>query len=348
MTNKVIVNGRFLSRRLTGVDRVAIEVTKRLRDKLSVDMVIALPKNADIKRVPEGVSYEVIGSNTGTLWEQIDLPHYNREQNGLLLNLCDTAPIADPGIVCIHDMSYRRNKGFHSGKMVLWHTVMHSAVIPRAKGIITVSEFSKREIEHYYPKHRKEIKVMPCGWQHLEGVTSDDGILKKQGLEKDGYFFAMSTLTPNKNLRWIAETAKINRDLRFVVAGGKAKSNIHARTEEYAAENLEYFGYITDEQAKALLENCRAFLFPTFYEGFGIPPLEAMACGSVAIVSNNECMREVYGKSVIYIDPNIPQANLGSFIDNQPINRRCIEAVLQKYDWDKSAAICAAVVMDNI
>lgn len=93
---------------------------------------------------------------------------------------------------------------------------------------------------------------------------------------------------------------------------------------------------MTDGEAKSLMENCKAFLFPTLYEGFGIPPLEAIACGAPRVmVSNTPCMREIYGSHADYIDLS---TNHGSVDHVTP--GRDAAAVLQKYSWEGSAAAC--------
>lgn len=97
--------------------------------------------------------------------------------------------------------------------------------------------------------------------------------------------------------------------------------------------NVMYLGYVTDGEAKSLMENCKAFLFPTLYEGFGIPPLEAIACGAPRVmVSNTPCMREIYGSHADYIDLS---TNHGSVDHVTP--GRDAAAVLQKYSWEGSA-----------
>ena len=95
-----------------------------------------------------------------------------------------------------------------------------------------------------------------------------------------------------------------------------------------------YLGYVSDGAAKALMARCRAFLFPTLYEGFGIPPLEAAACGAPEIiVSDTPCMREVYGPSAAYIDLAVNHGDVDSITPAQAP----AAAVLARYSWDRSA-----------
>ena len=93
-------------------------------------------------------------------------------------------------------------------------------------------------------------------------------------------------------------------------------------------------GYVSDEEAKSLMQNCKAFLFPTFYEGFGIPPLEALSTGAKVVVSDSACMREIFDDCVYYVDPFNPCIDLNELLLNEvsPPDR-----LLNKYSWKESA-----------
>lgn len=180
-----------------------------------------------------------------------------------------------------------------------------------------------------------KIEVIPCAWQHMERLKADTAALVKYGLRRGDYWFAMSSLTPNKNLRWIAETARLNQGEHFVVAGG-----INAKTfgqhDIPTAENVDYLGYVSDAEAKALMAGCKGFLFPTFYEGFGMPPMEAMASGApVCVVGDNPCMHEVYRDSVAYVDPYVPCPDLAALAG---VSTETPDAVLSRFSWRKSAS----------
>ena len=100
----------------------------------------------------------------------------------------------------------------------------------------------------------------------------------------------------------MAEVAKRNPNYVFAIAGGKDLEIWNDNVEIRGIDNLLFLGYVTDEESRALSEKCLAFLHPSKYEGFGIPPLEAMMCGCPAIVSDIEVFHEVYGDSVEYCD----------------------------------------------
>lgn len=335
--SRFVVNGRFLTRPTTGVDRYARELVRELDGLVRQgDFVLAVPGGTEVVEPLdlENIEIEHVGRRAGILWEQVDFPRYLEKMHATSVNLCNTAPLFNPGVVCIHDMQVRANPAFFDWKFVAWYRLLFSVVIPRTKLILTVSEFSKEEIERFYPKSKGKVEVVGNAWQHIEQVASDcDVISNTPALEEGSYYFAMSSLAPNKNLKWLAETARLNPQETIAIAGGINRKVFggHSIPE---AENVVYLGYVSDGEAKALIQNCKGFLFPTFYEGFGIPPMEALACGAQAAVSDTPCMREVYGESVRYVDPNVPCAGLDALFSETV---GVADKALGKYSWRESA-----------
>lgn len=312
---KFAINGRFLTRQVTGVDRYAREIVRELDGMVAPgEAVVVVPRSAELVDPLEltSIDYVRYGGHSGHWWEQVEFSAYCR-RNGLLgVSLCNTAPMRNPGVVCIHDMAVRANEGNYSRKFVLWYRMLFSAITKSARVILTDSDFSKSEIERYYPAAKGKIRVIPCAWQHIERVEADEGAFPRYGLEAGGYWFAMSSLAPNKNLKWLAETALLNPGETVAIAGGM-NPKVFGEHGIPEAGNVRYLGYVSDGEAKALMAGCKGFLFPTFYEGFGIPPLEAMACGApCVVVSDTEVMHEVYGGSVVFINPYEPCEDLAA------------------------------------
>lgn len=337
----VIINGKFLTQRVTGVQRYAREIVaeldKQLNSESELSVVIAVPKDAS--DVPDYKNIKVVrvGHLKGIAWEQISLPIYAAGK-GTLLNLCNVSPLVSPGIVAIHDVKIKARPQDFSKKFLMWYNLLFSNATKRAKKIITVSEFSKKEIEKYYSVDPDRIVVVPDAWQHYERIGYDDNALEKYELEKNNYYFSMCSLEPNKNFKWIAEVAKRNPDQLFAVSGSINEKVFADGLGFECPENMKLLGYVSDEEAKTLMRDCKAFLFPTFYEGFGIPPLEAMSAGAKqVVVSDTEVMHEIFGDSVVYISPN----DYGVDLDNvsSAKGRNNSKAPLDKYSWTKSAGI---------
>ncbi|MCD7836633.1 MAG: glycosyltransferase family 4 protein [Lachnospiraceae bacterium] len=339
---KVIVNGRFLLRRVTGVERYAREIIMELDKLIEPDEIeIAVPP--EVKDIPNYINIKVVqvGRLHNILWEQISLPLYVARKKAISLNLCNASPLISPGIVVIHDMKIKAAPQYFKKKFIAWYKLLFNNVAKRAEKIITVSEFSKREIEKYYLLEPEQIVVIPNAWQHYERVGFDENALIKYGVKKDKFYFSMSSLEPNKNFRWIAEIAKRNPEYIFAVSGAINKMVFADELGFESPKNMKFLGYVSDEEAKTLMRDCKAFLFPTFYEGFGLPPLEAMSAGAKQIVvSDTEVMHEIFGDSVIYIDPDEYDVKLSS-LSMKNLN---LNAILEKYSWEKSSKLMRELI----
>lgn len=333
---KIIVNGRFLIHRITGVERYAREILAELDTMVAPgEVILAFPP--EIKEYPNYQNIKVVkvGAFHNQMWEHISFPLYVHKEKGIALNLCNVAPLIKPGIVCIHDMKVKAHPEYFSWKFRMWYELLLKNEAKRANKIITVSEFSKSEIIKYFKVDPNKIVVIPNAWQHYESVGFDENTLKKYNLEKENYFFAMGSMEPNKNFEWIAKTALLNPTEIFAIAGSINKKVFAQGLGFECPSNMHLLGYVTDEEAKTLMKECKAFMFPSFYEGFGIPPLEAISAGTRKIVvSDIPVMHEVYEDYAEYIDPHKPIVLIndcfGKNVDNY-------NKIINKYSWAESA-----------
>lgn len=331
----IVINGRFLTQKITGVQRFAHEIIREL------DRIV---KPNEIKiLVPRDIIYDEIryknveiikcGKLTGHLWEQIELPFYVKKLKGRLLNLCNTAPIINPGIITIHDIQTKVHPEFFNKKFAMWYNFMHKINVKKAQKIITVSEFSKKEIIKYYNIDDNKIEVIYNGWQHMERIIADESILDRLNIKNREYILGVSSINPNKNFKYILELAKLHPEYKFIVVG-KKNDKIFSDTNLEKLTNLIWTGYITDEEIKALYSKARVFIFPSFYEGFGIPPLEALACGCKQVIaSNTSCLPEIFETYILYLNPKeILKLDL-----NLINNKKNLNKVLSKFSWERSA-----------
>jgi glycosyltransferase involved in cell wall biosynthesis len=132
---------------------------------------------------------------------------------------------------------------------------------------------------------------------------------------------------------WIKEVGKRNSELQFVICG-KVVNLSSCSEQDLKCDNVHFTGYISDAQVKSLMSNCMAFIHPAIYEGFGIPPLEAMSCGAKVIVSNATCLTELYEDSVYYIDPYNYDVDLKKMLE-KPVAPS--EKILNKFNWGVEA-----------
>lgn len=331
---KIIINGKFFGQKITGVQRFAREILAEM-DKLCEGADIEIAVAADsLDNVPEykNIKIKQVGKKNGTLWEQTVFKKYVKKNKAVSLNLCNSSPLSGKKIVCIHDVKIKAHPDFFNKKFLLWYKILFKNTSKKAIKILTVSEFSKSEIEKYYPAAKGKIIVINNAWQHMVKVESDESALDRFSLESKKFVFSLSSVEPNKNLKFILKNAENNPDLTFAVAGGINSSVFSKSSEEELPANVKLLGYVSDGEAKTLMRESSAFLFPTFYEGFGIPPLEALACGAQCIiVSDTEVMHEVFGECAVYVSPEKCDYNVAKSIIF------CPKDCLKKYSWELSA-----------
>ncbi len=336
-----VIDGIYLTKRITGIQRYAIEITKELDKIVEKDSIqLLVPEYYEGDFSLENIRIIKYGNKTGRLWEQVDLVKYlkNNDAQGIFFE--NTIPVTyRKGIVVVHDISLKVNPNLFNKNLndicsILWRRYLYKLIFRSSMKIVTVSEFSKSEIMKYYHVDDDRITVINNAWQHMLCVDYDETILERADLAEGQYYFSLATMAPNKNFKWIVNAAKNNPEECFVVAGGgKLKQVVD---EEYTSlSNLKCLGYVTDEEAKSLMKNCKAFIFPTLYEGFGIPPLEALASGARNIVlSDIPCMHEIYGEHATYIDPFDYRCSCKI---TKTISERERKEILDRYGWNRSS-----------
>ncbi len=332
MGKKYLINGSFLKEEITGVDRYAIEITKEL-DKICEGLDITILVKKDAVNIPLYENIKIKKSILTYPWTQFVFGLEARLMGATPINLCnEIAVIAPPGFVCLHDVVYAENNDyFPDPKERKWNVDNYQRICNRSKKIITVSEYSKSRIETLFGVDESRIAVIGNAWQHYTGNINDEGIFDKfSSLKKGEYYFTLASLNKNKNLEWVLDAATHNPDSTFVLAGKMLSEHLDLAKHP----NVVYIGYVHDNDAKVLMKYCKGFIFPSLYEGFGIPPMEAMYMGAPVIVSDVTSLPEIYGKSVHYINPHDANVNLDELI-KEPVEPA--KEVLDRFSWEKSA-----------
>ena len=336
---KIVFDGQVYAQRMTGQYRYADETLKALDKMIGKNQFeIIVPEYVDINGKFKNIKVVHYGNVKGILWTQLSLPVYLIKHDAVSVGFCNITPLIKPGITVIHDVAYKvltnEYNNLYGKASSLWHRLNYYAAAKSRKPIITVSNFSKEQISKVYRVPSKRIAVIGNAWQHIIAVSEDESIFEQYpDIRKRSYYFALGSLEERKNFKWIVEQAKRNPNETFVIAGGSVK-NSSEKLDLTGIRNLVFVGYITDDQIKSLMKHCKAFLFPSTFEGFGIPPLEALAMGAPVISSNTTSMPEVLGRSVHYTDPYKTECDLNSLL-NAPVADA--EEVLSRYSWDKSA-----------
>lgn len=342
MNRKIAINGLCYTQQMSGVQRNAIELIRELDNFVPADQVfLIVPKYTNIKHKFHNIRIVQYGNLKGRAWEQINFLKFVIKNNFESLSLCNTAPLLRPGILLICDVRFKQRGNIIQDKIsimkYIWRDVQNKILCYHSKRLLTISEFSKDEISKFYKIEREKITVIPCAWQHYSRCKSDYSIFEKYPeLKHYGYYFAISNIAKHKNFSWVIKEAKINPEEIFVFAGATNPRYFSEKIDSLEQPNIKYLGYISDGHAKALMENCKALLYPSFYEGFGIPPMEALSIGTQVILSDIPVHRETYGMTVHYLNPNKPDLELNEILKEKVDER---ERVLNLYSWSRSAEI---------
>ena len=332
------VCGDFFGKTITGIQRVAFETVAEL-DKISGKGEIEIVVPEDAVGVPEYENLKVVRIHPEKgrrhLWIQVWFPGYLRKNRKTGITICNEAPLFRPGIAYIHDIYYKLfPKDFNSfGEKISRAVVLtiYRAVMKRAKVIVTDSQTSKAEIVENYRVSPERVTVIYPGWQHILRTAEDDKIFDKYpDIRKGSYYFTLGSLAKRKNVRWIIDYAVKHPEEQFLLSG-----KVHDFfPDQKTAANVVLLGYVSDGEMVSLMKNCKAFVFPTLYEGFGIPPLEALALGAAIIVSNKSCLPEVYKDTAHYFNPDDKNTELEKVLET-PVAEP--DGLLAGYSWESAA-----------
>jgi glycosyltransferase involved in cell wall biosynthesis len=355
---RIVVNGRFFAQPRTGVQRYGLETLRALDQLLSRHpqflesnrWELALPHDAVDLPLLENFEYCTLQFFTGHLWEQLPLAAFAR--GAYLINLNYSAPLLKRmQLVSVHDASVRAHPQTYSWGYRLWHDLLVRVLAPRAHSVMTASHFSAQELKRHYGLQRNDVVIERSGWEHVRAAPAIDeaAVLRRHGLVSGGYLLAVGSLKGNKNFGVIPRALQLLGSLKLpvAVAGGR-DARVFQGIETLRPHGLRLLGFVSDEELNVLYRHASWFIFPSLYEGFGLPPLEAMANGCPVLAAHAASIPEVYGDAVLYFDPTDP-ASLAACLrdvttraDAQALRetlKQRAAARMAIYRWDANARI---------
>jgi len=308
------INGRFLTGKTTGVQRFAEEIIKSLDTMIGDGDIDSSRSSFEIltpKKLLRAVGFEhipvkAVGRLSGHSWEQVTLPAYARD--GFLLNLCNTGPLfLHNQLAALHDAGIVARPGDYRMRFRLWYKFMMRRLGKNSRLIATVSEFSKMELHRDFGIPLDDIQVVSLSGEHILRTPPDDDFLDEQKLKGKRFLLAVNAMNTRKNLGALIDAMNSLGRVEFkVVVTGGSNSRVFRPVHWNLPESFQHVGHVTDGKLRSLYSHATALVFPSLYEGFGLPPLEAMACGCPVLVSDIPAHRETCGDAAAYCDPLDP------------------------------------------
>ncbi len=291
---ETVINARAAARtQLSGVERWADELARRLP--------LLRPGAYDVVRPPRALAYRA-----GQAWEQAALPvHARRRGARLILNPANLAPLGWRGnVVVVHDAVALTHPEWFSRAYRGWHARMLPAVVRRARRVIAVSEFSRAEVAAAVGVDAEVIEVVGGGVGERFRPDADvDGARAALGLDGP-YVLTLGGEGARKNVEALGSAARALADRGVALVGAGSRRAHHGEVAGVAG--LRALGYVDDALLPGLLAGAAAFVLPSLHEGFGLPCLEAMACGTPVVAADRAALPETCGDAAVLVDPARP------------------------------------------
>ena len=356
MKPKLLIDTISLMSSLTGIGRYTYEVSKKLKGfeieyfygyystdlmkpstKIGVkSLKSTIAKNPLLKQIARKLltlSSRLFGKKYDLYWQPNFIPNSGVKAKKI--------------VTSVHDFSFILHKDFHLKESIAYFENNFFQNLYRSDMIITGSNFSKQEIIERTKFTDDKIRVIYHGIDHnlfrvYQNIDLDFKLPSK-------FILSVGTVEPRKNLIGLLKAynlldKQLKEEYKLILVGFKGWEN-HEIMEliNQNQEHIEYLGFISDKELAKVYNLATCFVFPSFYEGFGLPPLEAMACGTPVVLSNASSLPEVGGDAVVYCDPHSIE-DIKNRIEMVLIDTNLQQTMIQKglkqakkFSWEKSA-----------
>lgn len=261
-------------------------------------------------------------------------------------------PLRIKAVVSIHDLISLLFPDTHQKKAVIIEKLLLSRVVKKAKKLCAVSENTKTDLIKMFNVDEKRVEIIYCAVSNMMKKLEKNEIeeIRKSNIVPGKYFLAVSTIEPRKNylnlIRAFSIFSEKHDDYKLIIVGKKGwqYKDVFKEVKKLKIEKKVVFpDYIPEDGLVNLYNLSTALVFPSFYEGFGIPPLEAMKCGCPVIAANVSSIPEVLGDAGLFVDPNDPvdiSKKMLKIVEDEFVRNDLISKGykrVEQFSWEKSA-----------
>ncbi|MFA5061890.1 MAG: glycosyltransferase family 1 protein [Patescibacteria group bacterium] len=334
----------------TGVENYCWHVIQELKKQIPSTARVVLysntPLQGELGVLPPNWEAKILRWPLEKLWSQIRLSwELWRNPPDVFFAPGQLIPWVCPAkiVATIHDSAFLAFPSAYNFLGRIYLKWMNRLIVKKAVVILTPSQFSKNELKKYYKINEEKIKVTPLGY--------DSNVFKSLGIPREPMIMSLGRLEEKKNTIGIVKSfnilKKTHPDLKLILVGAprvgyeKIKQEIEASPYK---SDIILPGWINEQEIVGLLNKASVFLIPSLYEGFGLPVLEAMACGAPVVASAGNSLAEVGGGAVLYADPqNINEiaGAVDKLLADHNLREEKIKAGLERvknFSWEKTGA----------
>lgn len=370
---RILIDLTSLADNFSGIERYAASISYNMIIQTNDEYILIFKKSVHSMFVGlkenKRIIFVTISECNKLLFNQVKLPYViSRYKADWYLFMAFPVPILlfrKNMVSTIHDICCWDCPWTMNGISKWYFRISHRVAISKCKKIITISKFSKRRIEDKLKYSSEKIWLIYCGIEknflnYTDSYEMSEKVKNKYNLPEQ-YILSLSTLEPRKNLNLLVEAyAQLVKekmvDIPLVLAGRKGWKidELFSEIDSTVVNKILFTGFIDEEDLPVVYGNAKLFVFPSMYEGFGIPPLEALACNTLVLSSNATSLPEVLGDAAKYFNYNsVEECALNILFMLQISDKDMKDLYLKgknqidKFHWEKEAAKLYTLISKN-
>ncbi|MDI9319370.1 MAG: glycosyltransferase family 1 protein [Phycisphaerales bacterium] len=347
----LLINARFLTQNITGVQRYALECSRKMK-RMDNNIIFVSPHNIKHTAIAKELDVQIIGTHQGHLWEQLDLYKFAKKMgNPPLLNFANTAPLLYPNnYICIHDLAFQHKSNTHPFWFSLWYRFLVPKIAQRAKGLFTVSNTIKNQIEQSYHIEGNKISVTYNGIAEKLEKYSNNPVQKQKQILFVGSFDARKKFQLLIAAFIAGQFAASG--YRLILIGhylDKIKKTIELQ-EWIEQKKIEIIEAPNDSQLVRYYQESELFVSMSSYEGFNIPILEALYFNCKVLCSAIPTHVELYKGFVRLSKSETIQDLIGDIrlsLMDTAIDSNLLNVLVKDYSFEQSSQVILNAIQEN-